>query len=288
MNDRMFRTNLIGGFNKEDVRDYVESLERELARLKERGASTQNTADGGLLPNDEDTLVLTGNLGQITEENQHLSKNEEKEKKETTCLQPELEKKRQEIEAQLSKECRKTEMLEQRVKELEAEASDAKLKLERSQTDLKEMAIQTEQKEKDLRILQLEKEKLELQVKQLNEERKDYEEDYKAVKNVLLDARINAEIIMAKARERAESLLKKAEREALQKQRQSLNGLVKNLAENNSKLGVSKYYLEEQVKEIEKTQKQIQEIQDSMALYLAADNKKSEDETEEQQENDSN
>ena len=261
MNERMFRTNIIGGYNKDDVRYYVESLEKELEQLKGKGKTFQPAADALQAQAEDDTLILDGGQGAA---NENVPAAEEK-----SPADKELKVgKEGETSKELALEKERAQKLEQRTAELEKELAEARDSVRQLEAELEKTRALKEHHEKNSRIAQLEKEKLEMEVKQLNEERKNYEDDYKAVKSVLLDARVDAEIIVAKARKKADLLLEDTERQMVLKQREIMNNLISNLAENNNKLTVSKYYLEEQVKGLEKTQKQIQEIQDNVELYL--------------------
>ena len=91
----------------------------------------------------------------------------------------------------------------------------------------------------------------------LNREKNAYDEDYKAVKNVLLNARVDAEIIVAKAREKAKMLLDNAHKELEDKRRESYTLFSKCMEDNQNSLNISKVYLEQQIRQIEQVQKEM-------------------------------
>ena len=109
-----------------------------------------------------------------------------------------------------------------------------------------------------------EKQQLTDEVKELREAQRGYEGDREAIKEVLMNARVNAEVIMTKARREARILLEDTHRQINEERRQTMARLMGQLSENCSGLRASKFVLEEQVKSIESMEKQIAELRDRM------------------------
>lgn len=140
--DKMFRTCLFGGYNKEDVQSYIERLEQEIERL----TAVEATAE--LLEKSVDELL-------------------EKQRADQAALE-------------------KIEAMQNDTQEPEA-----------TQMDREEMEV-------------------------LKEKAQKYEESYDAIKQLLLDSRIEAQVILTDARQQAEKLREQMESEAKMQYDQTL------------------------------------------------------------------
>lgn len=243
MVNRLFRTKLFGGYSKEDVQNYVSKLEEEIAKLQnqfhEKFPVSSEPADSlqqKKTDAEEDVFVLgeMTAVGKITE--LAMSVEQQKELAETRL---ELEKVKRELK-------------------------DAVAQLE-SKTQM------NEKNETRLKTITAEKKKLEDEVQQLREEKRNYDEDYSAIKEVLLNAKINAEIITTRARKEAEHLLENTQRQIEDQKKEAVTELMRNLAENYNGLQISKHYTEEQIRNIDRMEKQIKSIQSKMECLLEAD-----------------
>ena len=162
--------------------------------------------------------------------------------------------------------------------EQQKELAETRLELEKVKRELKDAVAQLESKtqmnernETRLKTITAEKKKLEDEVQQLREEKRNYDEDYSAIKEVLLNAQINAEIITTRARKEAEHLLENTQRQIEDQKKEAVTELMRNLAENYNGLQISKHYTEEQIRNIDRMEKQIKSIQSKMECLLEAD-----------------
>ena len=129
-----------------------------------------------------------------------------------------------------------------------------------------------------------ERQQLEHELEALREEQQSYEEDRDAIKEVLMNARVQAEVLLTKARKEARLILEDAQNQASQQQqaaidqlmedahrqidqreRETIGQLMGQLNENYNGLQTSKYFL---LKSIESMEKQIAELQDKMGGQL--------------------
>ena len=134
-NDSLFRTSMVGGYNKDDVKAYIEKLEKEIERLR----SVEESA--GLLEKSVEEL---------------------------------LEKQRKEQE---ERELERQAQLPVYIEEIPGEE----------------------------------------ELKELKEKAKKYDESYDAVKQLLLDSRIESQMVLENARQQADQLLEQAEEDGLKR-----------------------------------------------------------------------
>lgn len=138
-NTELFRTSLIGGYNKTDVMEYINKLETEVERLKSV---------------EEKAAVLEKSVSEFLEKQEQVSVQTE-------------------------------------------EAPEEKQPEEKEQTVHMTPAS----------ILQFSEEEIE----KLKEKANKYDESYDAIKKLLLDSRIEAQVILTDARQKAEKILKDAQ-----------------------------------------------------------------------------
>lgn len=331
MRNNMFRTCVFGGYNKEDVDEYVAMLESELEDLRvgakqsaqkepqpESKESQVRSADSG-----DDVIVLgesspkTQKPAQETAPASVVSAATEKEiarllmlngklEEELAAAKRELERKSQEQEKRAetvtTSETKVTRLsvlntsLREELSTVKEQLRLTESKLSTAQQTLQQREIELAQKNQQIQELEIklqssdrqslqnelrmknaldEKDKLNQEIARLRSEietlqaeRQNYQDDYKAVKNVLLNARVDAEIIVAKAQEKSKLIMQNTQRQIAQKRQESVEELVKRLSENSSVLRRTQFYLEEQAKSMEEVQKKIQMIQDNMETIL--------------------
>lgn len=169
----------------------------------------------------------------------------------------------------------------------ERDSSYEQLKAE-SEEELRE-ALKEEKSKLDqmMQLLQkalCEKQQLEQELERLQKDQQSYEEDRDAIKEVLMNARVQAEVLLTKARKEARLILEDAQNQASQQQqaaiaqlmedahrqidrreRETIGQLMGQLNENYNGLQTSKYFL---IKSIESMEKQIAELQDRMGDKL--------------------
>lgn len=221
----LFRTCVIGGYNKKDVNEYINSLENELINLKnEKNSVKDNTFSKEKDSLEENDFVF------FDESFEEISKN--KIQDDTLTIQND---KREE-------------------KHVQTEESKNERKLE----------TQREYYEKQLKELEEKYQELQRKNEMMQKERAVYDEDYKAVKSVLLNARVDAEIIVAKAREKAKLIIKDAQNSIENSRKKQYAISLKCLEENQNRLILSKGYFEEQIRNIENVQKEMRNIKKEM------------------------
>ncbi|MCI8293182.1 MAG: hypothetical protein HFH53_06560 [Hespellia sp.] len=282
MSDKLFRTNVFGGYKKEDVQAYITSLETALTKLQEQ-------VDSGNTGSVEETPKQSVSAAQPKAASPEVEKEiaigedvvvfgdtpEEGMEPERTQSEPDAP-------ALDSAEETGTEDVEESAGQKELE--EARRELEQVKTELQDTKAELEisgrlceQSKRRLELALSEKELLEDEAEKLREERKNYEKDYDAVKDVLLNARLDAEIILTRARKEANQLLEETHRQIETQKKESVETLMRHLVENHTGLQASKYYLEEQVKSIERTEEQIKTLQNKMENFLVEDSEQEEE-----------
>lgn len=261
MGDKLFRTKIFGGYRKEDVKDYVTKLELELMKVQAQLQVSLTPSESSKQQNidniDEDVIVLNdieGDYEGVKEESTILK---EAAVKESTEVVDSVEQQKEFVEVKL--ECEKV-----------------KRDLETAKVQLERINQVCEKNEARLKAVSAEKKQLEDEVEKLREEKKNYEKDYDAIKEVLLNAKVNAEIVITRARKEANLLLEDTQRQITEQKKESITELMRHLTENYNGLQVSKYYMEEQAKNIDCMEKQIKSIQCKMESFLGMDANKEE------------
>ncbi len=257
----LFRTSIIGGYNKSDVRDYIRRLEFELMRSKVDKEGTENS----LLEKDRgkggpDVLVLNEVDERDTAEKEALADEYRAVDKQSSARIDELNQKLKEAEEELALKDKK---LIEKEQQLNTENRELREKLSK----LLELTPDNGQKEKRIEELSLLNENLQKEKEKLLEERKNYESDYTAVKNVLLNARVDAEIIVSKAKAKADMLLRDAQQQIEDRKREACVLLIKCLEDNQYSLSVSKSRMEDQIKNIEKIHEELHVLQENVRQF---------------------
>lgn len=230
MKSELFRTHMFGGYRKEDVDSYIEKLESEVARLE---GELKNSSGGGqsAVPAEQlelEDFIFLGGEGE-TEEGVW-----EETARAAVSAPP------------------------------QREAADVQAEIEGLKLELETEKAKCEQAVKLLQTAIYEKQKLSDEVEELRTTQQGFESDRDAIKEVLMNARVNAEVIMTKARREARMLLEDTHRQINEQKRETMLQLMGQLSENYSGLQASKYFLEEQVKNIESMERQISEIRNKM------------------------
>lgn len=223
MRSELFRTHMFGGYRKDDVDAYIEKLESEIIRLETQaksGPDVQNKSVPSRQPEFEDFIVLGGEEDVVPVESA-----------EEPAI-PDREQAEQPVNAEV----------------------------ERLKRELEEERLKGDQSARMLQVAIYEKQRLSDELEALKKEQQGFVGDRDAIKEVLMNARVNAEVIMTKARREARLLLEDAQRQIVEQRRETMTQLMGQLSENYSGLRASKYLLEEQLKSIETMERQIAEI----------------------------
>lgn len=207
----LFRTNVFGAYNKQDVDDYVKRLEDELIRVR-RGAERNDDRE----VYQQETAREDKSDIMILEEDHRMDYRE----KERAWKQDEP---------------------------VREESYRYKKAMEEEKPPVREIMEE---------------------LKSYKRESEDYEEDYKAVKDMLLNVRADAELITAKAREKARLIVENAQKQIMDTHKETFRILARCLEDNQKSLAASKRYLEEQIKKVERAQQEISVLEESMKRFL--------------------
>lgn len=205
----MFRVNIFGGYNKEDVNNYIQILENDMEAIK--------------IKNNMENMELKSEFQKLQEENKMLIE------KLGQCRQQEDEeqlkvKEGREIPQDALDELEYLQQENKRLKEL----------LKNSKTeetnDLEEKLDMQEQMKQEIQILQ--------------DNKKRYEEEYKAIVKVLEDAKLSARSIEEETKKRADEIIANAQKEAELFREKLKFQIDKELEDKGIRLMAAKYKIE--------------------------------------------
>lgn len=239
--EELFRTCVFGGYNKEDVMGYIRRLESELERQKQRKEeplpwTDEVTGDDMIIFNDQNVEV--SDIGSADE---------------ICILKEKLKQAGKELEQARIQLAEKERQIERKGRELEDK-----------EWQIKKSSKQLEDKENQLKESGLQLSEIKKECGKLQKEHEAYEDDYRAIKNVLLNARVDAGVIVAKAQEKAKLMMEETKRNVQLETRRSAALLVDHLKANQEGLDLSKLYLEQQLKSIDDVKQQIEGIRSSI------------------------
>lgn len=220
---------MFGGYRKEDVDAYIEKLESEIVRLEGQlrdGPEVRSRSVPPRRPELEDFIALGG----------------EEDGTEAVI---------QESAAELGRPAGER-----------PELDDFRAEIDKLKHELEAEKLKSDQAARMLQVAMYEKQKISDELEELRKDQQGFVGDREAIKEVLMNARVNAEVIMTKARREARLLLEDTQRQICEQKRETMAQLMGQLSENYSGLRASKYLLEEQLKSIETMEKQIAEIRD--------------------------
>lgn len=249
MKDTLFRACVFGGYKKEDVNAYVGKLESEIARLEaqlqERGGEQMSKAAPETPNPYEDDIIV-------------LSESADEESPAEAAIGEDSEKTPEDYGSK--SDTGKNEDVAGNADSVQKELEEAKLEIERLKRSLDDARAECEQSTKDLRLAVLEKQQLEVETEKIRHELEEYGVDRDAIKEVLLNARVDAEVILTKARQESKLLLENTNKQISDQKRTVALELVNQLSENYIGLQASRSRLEEQVRSMERMEKEIEKI----------------------------
>lgn len=251
--DRDIRTVLFGGYNKEDVRHYIDALE--------------NTAETTKFGYESEIAQLKSTIQKVQKEKEDLEEilrqhdlDDEKEAED----EPESSKSKDinmtEFYEELTEQKRENEDLKQQIVGLEAEnflLSEDKKRLERELEETKRNATNIERNDS-----------LENEIEQLKEKKEKYEEDYLAITKVLEDARSSARYIEEEAKKKAEEMLAQARQQSTDIVEYRKCQIDKELEDKGIRLMAAKYKIETYRKEINSTQQKLYTLYSDMGKLV--------------------
>lgn len=247
--DKEFRTVVFGGYNKEDVHEYLQTIEKDSEVAKFGYQNEIKELKTELEENKKENVKLE-EIIRI-----YKKKLEELENKESSGhTQAEIY-----IE-ELKKQKRENENLRQKFVKLEAERQ---VLLENNRSMKEEL--------NKLNAVGLNSEKnmqLEDEIQQMQEEKAKYEEDFQAIRKVLQDARLSAQYIQEEAQKKAEEILnsaKKESRDLIERRKMQID---KELEDRGIRFMAAKYKMEAYRKEINDTQQKLYNLYSDMGKMI--------------------
>lgn len=247
------RTALIGGYNKEDVREYIQAMEKEaevtkfgfqseLIGLKEelKKAEEEKENRENLIREYERRLEEHGNIHDNVPDRSDLFGED------LNTLKAENEDFRQQI-ADLETE--KFLLIESK-KRMEEQLKGLKADRTVVQEDIQEN-------------IQLEEE-----MRQLKEKKEKYEEDYNAIAKVLEDARLSARYIQEEAQKQAEEIIAQAKKKSEELIEYRKAQIDKELEDKGIRLMAAKYKIDAYRKEINSTQQKLYNLYSDMGKMI--------------------
>lgn len=278
----MFRTALFGGFNKEDVEEYINNLEHEIDSIKvlhqrEKNDLIRQIEEQQTGISEEEIEKLQNEVAKLRKENSSISdlKEETEKLREENSRIPELReeiiklRREHEENEDLRKQLEENESLKKQLEEKAAQSQD----VQESTAGISEEAYAKLQKENDA---------LREQVKQAEEAREKMSQnqdgeffDYDTVTRIMEEARKNAAAIEEKSRVKAEQILEEARKETERQKgiiEQKINA---QLEEKGIQLLAAKYKIEQYAKELDGAQQglynlnlRVKKLIDNMPVQL--------------------
>lgn len=265
----MFRTALFGGFNKEDVDEYIKNLEHEIDSIKvlhqrEKNDLIRQIEEQQTGISEEEIDEMQDEIAELRKANSGIADLQEETERlrEENSRIPEL---REEI-IQLRKE--------------HEEYEGFRKQLEEAKDQMQEVTMGISQD--DYEKLQKENDSLREQIKRLEEEREKLSKnqgeeffDYDTVTKIMEEARKNAAAIEEKSRVKAEKILEEAEKETERQKGVIEQRINVQLEEKGIQLLAAKYKIEQYAKELDSAQQglynlnvRIKKLIDNMPVQL--------------------
>lgn len=251
----MFRNAVFGGYNKEDVHSYIQSMENELEATRVQWQQEVNALSKELSDKDPEEIA-----GKIRE-----------------GFQQEIEDK----EDALKKSQDEKEKSQSELKKVREELNRIKVEYQKSQSALKErekiIADQNNRLQEQENLLKQQKEELERQSDELKEQKKTEEDsqkkpleqsaenefdllDKETIQKVLEDAYENARLIHEEAEKEKERILKEADQEAEEQKKMIVAKVHAELEEKGIQLMAARHKIDKYVTEIKNTQENLYQI----------------------------
>ncbi|HJB27873.1 MAG TPA: hypothetical protein IAA06_03660 [Candidatus Blautia faecavium] len=244
-----FRTSLFGGYNKEDVRSFVQELERNAEVTKFEYEKEIVGLRGKLKKAQEEKELLQN---QIQNYNAGMRKSGEARDMDDAALDSYLQ--------DLNDQKQQNELLMQRIRELENQnisLSETKASAEKQLEELKNSETSLE------RNIQMEGE-----IRQLQEKKEKYEAELSAITKVFEDARMSAQYIQEEAQRQAQEILNQAEKESQELLERRKNEMDKELEDRGIRLMAARYKIDAYRKEIDSAQQKLYNLSSDLGKMV--------------------
>lgn len=296
-----FRTALFGGFNKEDVRGYLQELERntevekseyqrDIVGLKSKLQKAQEENErleeeiqkykAGMEESSSDSSSRYTEEGANAEELETQKKENEELRQRIAQLEAEnleLTENQKNTEAAVAAQEPEGINEEEYLEQLEQQKNENE-KLRQEIDGLKSENLMFAEKKKDMeRELEelkaasqdIEKNSsLQAEIQQMKEKKEKYENDFKVITQVLEDARISARHIQDEAQKKAEEILVQARKESREIIEGRKTQIDKELEDKGIRLMAAKYKIEAYRKEVNLTQQKLYNLYSDMGKLI--------------------
>ena len=246
----LFRVALFGGFNKEDVQEYMKTLENEIEakkvlHQKEKNELLRKIEEGKTAAAESEELeALKGELEKKASEAESLRSAVLRKEEEAAQLQRALDKSAEEHT-----------LLEEELKKQREDPAD-----ERAQQELAELETENRRLEKQLEEAEKRLLKLEAEAEQLREEKEQEILDRETIAKVLEDAYRNADLIREDGEKEREAMLKEAVAEAEKQREEIVSKVNSELEAKGIQLMAAKHKIEHYMKEVNSAQQGLYNI----------------------------
>lgn len=246
---REFRIAIFGGYNKEDVHEYLETLEKEseMEIFGYQNKISELNEENKKLQEDKNSLE---NIIQ-----QYKTKIDDAGSEKVKDNSAEIEK----YIAELKNQMRENEKLRQEIAGLEADKYLLIENKKRAEMMLEELKANEIQKNDN---------QLEDEIQQLKEKKEKYDDDFQAITKVLEDARLSARHIEEQAQKKSEEMLAKAKEECEEILKFRKTKIDKELEDKGIRLVAAKYKIEAYRKEINSTQQKLYNLYSDMGKLV--------------------
>lgn len=247
--DKEFRTVVFGGYNKEDVHEYLQAIEKDSVVAKFGYQNEIKELKTELEENRKENIKLEEIVRSYKKKLEELEKKESSGHTQTEIYIEELKKQK-----------RENDNLRQRIVKIEAEKQllfENNRNIKEELEKLNAVGINSE------KSLQLEDE-----IQHMKEEKARYEEDFQAIRKVLQDARLSAQYIQDEAQKKAEEILndaKKESRDIVERRKMQID---KELEDRGIRFMAAKYKMEAYRKEINDTQQKLYNLYSDMGKMI--------------------
>lgn len=245
---REFRIALFGGYNREDVHEYLQTLEKE-SEMEIFGYQSKITELGSEIKKLQDEKEALENI--VQQYRTKIDSNGNEKRKDNG----ELEKYLSELKNQMSE----NEKLRQEIASLEA---DKFVLIEKK----KQMEVILDELKSNDSLEKTNQEANDIQ--QLNEKKEKYEDDLQAITKVLEDARVSARHIEEEAQKKADDILNNAKEESKKILNSKKLKIDKELEDKGIRLVAAKYKIEAYRKEINSTQQKLYNLYSDMGKLV--------------------
>lgn len=256
--NNLFRTAMFGGYNKEDVNEYIQTLEYELEASKKNFMEEKRKWKEQSEREQEDTEVSI-----LKEANQRLTE-------EAEDLHRRLEQMGEELVALRQAQAD----AEEERKNYSEEPVDALETIRQLTEKIKEQSEEMKTFRQMMQRLEAENQELRDENTRSKQEKSDSigQEDglltYGTVKKIMEDAHKNAELIHKEAKQQADQIVKAAEEEAEKQKALIVERINAQLDEKGIQLIAAKYKIEQYLKEVNDASQALQSVYSHMSKVV--------------------